>query len=221
MGQAARNHGGTLGHGYRNSPEGISDSVLFASVKQNARKPPINRKVEIVTQAEFDRIQSGIQGSTKQCFGIVWKKNLQINKHMCQVKKDLQSHVRKVKEVKVPKDPLNDQVSDEKEIHATTVQENQVEKVLPIKMKCEVRIQGESQHLWPMKKKVMQVTNKQKNQEMKSVHIHHNKSNMKDLPKQSQKETKLTEHENLNPKAKTQSLEVRQTEIIVKRENLK
>ena len=136
------------------------------------------------------------------------------------MKKDLQIQVGKVKEVRVPKDQHKDQVFVEKEIHATTVQESQVEKVLPIKMKYEDRTQGESQDLWPMKKKVMQVTIKQKNQETKSVHIHHKKSDMKDLPRQSQKETQLTEHENRNMNTETQSLDVKQNDIVVNRENL-
>ena len=73
MGQPARNHGGTRGHGYRNEPRGVADSILFTAVSRYRKSSPMNNKVEIVNSQEFKRRSSGNNLKEKQSPGIVWK----------------------------------------------------------------------------------------------------------------------------------------------------
>ena len=56
MGQAARNHGGTLGYGYRGHPKGQPDAVMFkAEIKYKTRS---GVGVEVVTKHQFERTQA-------------------------------------------------------------------------------------------------------------------------------------------------------------------
>ena len=61
MGQPARNHGGTLGHGYRGNPRGRPDKEMFKAAIKSPESVGVG--VEVVTRQEFERRKNSIEDS--------------------------------------------------------------------------------------------------------------------------------------------------------------
>ena len=57
MGKGARNHGGTRGHGYSDYPQGIPDNILFPSVFKQIGQKQHNKRIEMISQDEFEKRQ--------------------------------------------------------------------------------------------------------------------------------------------------------------------
>ena len=70
MGQAARNHGGTRGHGYPGEPKGKPDAKMFAPAPKSPKRCGVG--IEVVTRQEFETRQKGFlfSGPSDVCRGL-------------------------------------------------------------------------------------------------------------------------------------------------------